>query len=324
MSPPVAHTPSTTNGTANRTHTAQCHLLHTASLTQSDITHLLELASAHHARNQRSNKHYAMLQGQTLITLFFEHSTRTRASFELAAKRLGADVCNIAVEQSSIKKGETLEDTARTLNAMHTDYLVVRHSEDGAIERIADVVDAHVINAGSGCLEHPTQALLDAMTLHQHYGELEGLVVAICGDIAHSRVARSNALLLHIMGATVRFVGPKELVPEALAHSHHASIHHSMADGLANADAVMMLRIQHERMQSELSLSATEFHTHYGLHTTSLAYAKPDAVILHPGPINRNVEISSELADHPTRSLILKQVENGVAMRQAILEWLKG
>jgi aspartate carbamoyltransferase catalytic subunit len=262
-----------------------------------------------------------MLRGQTLINLFFEDSTRTRTSFELAGKRLGADVINMSVSTSSVNKGETLLDTAATLNAMHCDLLVVRHDQSGAPNLLAQKVDAAVINAGDGTHEHPTQALLDALTIRRHRGSLEGLVVAICGDVAHSRVARSNIHLLVTMGATVRVVGPPTLIPDAAA-SLGVAVHHDMRGGLQGADIVMMLRLQRERMARGLVPSAREYFRFFGLDREKLAWAKPDALVMHPGPMNRGVEIDSAVADDPTRSLIQEQVEMGVAVRMAVLDQL--
>jgi aspartate carbamoyltransferase catalytic subunit len=261
------------------------------------------------------------LRGQTLINLFFEDSTRTRTSFELAGKRLGADVINMSVSTSSVNKGETLLDTAATLNAMHCDLLVVRHDQSGAPNLLAQKVDAAVINAGDGTHEHPTQALLDALTIRRRRGRLEGLTVAICGDVLHSRVARSNIHLLTAMGSRVRVIGPPTLMPAGVT-ALGVEVFHDMRSGLAGADIVMMLRLQRERMQGGLVPSAREFFRFFGLDAEKLAYARPDALVMHPGPMNRGVEIDSAVADDPDRSLIREQVEMGVAVRMAVLDTL--
>ena len=254
--------------------------------------------------------------------MFFENSTRTRTSFELAGKRLGGDVINMSVSSSSIKKGETLIDTAMTLNAMHPDVLVVRHADSGSVHLLAEKVNCSVINAGDGSHEHPTQALLDALAIRRRLGRgLEGLIVAICGDIAHSRVARSNIHLLSIMGARVRAVAPPTLIPEGLERLG-VEVHHNMNSGLKDADIIMMLRLQTERMKGSYVPSIREYYELYGLNSNKLKMAKPDALIMHPGPMNRGVEIDSELADDIDRSLIREQVEMGVAVRMACLQAL--
>ena len=297
------------------------HLLGIEDLSPQDIVHLLDLADSYVALNRRAEKKQNTLHGRTQINMFFESSTRTRTSFELAGKRLGADVINIAVEASAINKGETLLDTAMTLNAMHPDVLVVRHPYSGAVQLISEKVECAVINAGDGWHEHPTQALLDALTIRRRLGSLAGLNVAICGDVAHSRVARSNILLLHTMGAFVRIVAPPTLVPAA-AERYGVEIHHNMREGLKDVDIVMMLRLQTERMQGSFVPSEREYFQFYGLDYDKLAVAKPDALIMHPGPMNRGIEIDSEVADDINRSVILDQVEMGVAVRQACLEVL--
>ncbi|HEX7388486.1 MAG TPA: aspartate carbamoyltransferase catalytic subunit [Acidiphilium sp.] len=297
------------------------HLLGIESLHPRDISALLDLAESYALLNRSGKTRRDVLRGRTLINLFFEDSTRTRTSFELAGKRLGADVINMSVSTSSVSKGETLLDTASTLNAMNCDLLVVRHKSSGAPALLAQKVEAAVINAGDGMHEHPTQALLDALTIRRHKGTLEGLTIAICGDISHSRVARSNILLLTAMGSTVRVIGPPTLIPPGIDQLG-ASVHHRMEDGLAGADIVMMLRLQTERMSAGLIPSAREFFTFYGLDAARLAHAKPDALIMHPGPMNRGVEIDSPVADHPTRSMIREQVEMGVAVRMAVLDVL--
>jgi aspartate carbamoyltransferase catalytic subunit len=256
------------------------------------------------------------LKGKIAFNLFYENSTRTLMSFSTAANRLGAGVITLPVEQSSVKKGESLEDTARTLNAMRPDLLVIRHGANGAPRQVAEIMECPVINAGDGTNEHPTQALLDAATIRSRFGRLEGLTIAICGDIRHSRVAHSNALLLPRLGATVRLAGPPMLMPDDLLQPH------SVDDAIAGADVVMMLRVQRERLEKELGDAPGEYLARYGLTAERFARAAPDAVIMHPGPMNRGVEIDSALADDPDRSLIALQVEYGVAVRMACLEML--
>jgi aspartate carbamoyltransferase catalytic subunit len=263
------------------------------------------------------------MRGRTIINLFFENSTRTRTSFELAGKRLGADVINMQVSGSSVRKGETLIDTAMTLNAMHPDILVVRHPESGAVQLLAKKVECAVINAGDGSHEHPTQALLDALTIRRRKGRLGGLNVAICGDILHSRVARSNIHLLNAMGARIRVVAPRTLLPAEIERLG-VEIFHDMRRGLEDVDIVMMLRLQTERMHGSFVPSIREYYHFYGLDYDKLAAARPDAFIMHPGPMNRGVEIDSEVADDIDRSLIQQQVEMGVAVRMACLELLAG
>ena len=297
------------------------HLLAIGGLEPPHIADLLDLAESYALLNRSGKTQRDLLKGRTLINLFFEDSTRTRTSFELAGKRLGADVINMSVSTSSVNKGETLLDTASTLNAMHCDLLVVRHGQSGAPSLLSQKVDAAVINAGDGTHEHPTQALLDALTIRRHKGRLEGLIVAICGDIAHSRVARSNMHLLTTMGSRVRVVGPPTLIPAEAARLG-VEVFHDMKAGLAGADVVMMLRLQRERMSGGQVPSAREFFRFYGLDADKLAYAKPDSIVMHPGPMNRGVEIDSAVADHPTRSVIGEQVEMGVACRMAVLDVL--
>ncbi len=297
------------------------HLLRIAGMAPPEIGRLLDLAESYVLLNRSGKTQRDLLRGRTLINLFFEDSTRTRTSFELAGKRLGADVINMGVATSSVNKGETLLDTAATLNAMHCDLLVVRHDQSGAPALLAQKVDAAVINAGDGTHEHPTQALLDALTIRRRKGRLEGLVVAICGDVLHSRVARSNIHLLTTMGARVRVVGPATLLPAEITALGVAAFT-DMAAGLAGADAVMMLRLQRERMTHGLVPSAREFFRFYGLDAGKLAHAKPDALVMHPGPMNRGVEIDSAVADDPVRSVIKEQVEMGVAVRMAVLDVL--
>ncbi|MCW9035196.1 MAG: aspartate carbamoyltransferase catalytic subunit [Rhodospirillales bacterium] len=299
------------------------HLLGIAGLEPPEISELLDLADTYVESNRSPNKKFDKLRGRTVINLFFENSTRTRTSFELAAKRLGADTINMSVSTSSIKKGETLIDTAMTLNAMHPDLMVVRHGDSGAVQLLSEKVNGAVINAGDGYHEHPTQALLDALTIRRSKGRLGGLKVAICGDIQHSRVARSNIHLLNIMGAHVRLIAPRTLIPSGVREMG-TEVFHDMREGLKGCDIVMMLRIQQERMQGNYLPSVREFFHFYGLDYEKLSNAKPDALIMHPGPMNRGVEIDSTVADDLDRSLIRQQVELGVAVRMACLEKLIG
>ncbi len=297
------------------------HLLAIEGLEPPHITALLDLAESYALLNRQGKTQRDLLKGRTLINLFFEDSTRTRTSFELAGKRLGADIVNMSVSTSSVNKGETLLDTAATLNAMNTDLLVIRHAQSGAPALLAQKVDAAVINAGDGMHEHPTQALLDALTIRRHKGRLEGLVVAICGDITHSRVARSNIHLLSAMGARLRVIGPPTLIPAECARLG-VEVHHDMRAGLDGADVVMMLRLQRERMNAGLVPSPREFFRFFGLDAAKLRAAKPDAIVMHPGPMNRGIEIDSAVADDPQRSVIGEQVEMGVAVRMAVLDVL--
>ena len=297
------------------------HLLGIEHLSPFDISTILDLADTYVDQNRQVNKKSKLLAGRTQINLFFEASTRTQSSFELAGKRLGADVMNMSVGSSSIKKGETLIDTAMTLNAMHPDLLVVRHGSSGAVALLAQKMGCSVINAGDGRHEHPTQALLDALTIRRRKGRIEGLTVAICGDILHSRVARSNILLLNAMGAHVRVIAPPTLLPSEIER-FGVEVHTNMVEGLKDVDIVMMLRLQLERMQGAFIPSTREFFTRYGLDERKLSHAKDDALIMHPGPMNRGVEIDSEVADDINRSVILEQVEMGVAVRMAILDLL--
>ncbi|MCC7167563.1 MAG: aspartate carbamoyltransferase catalytic subunit [Rhodospirillales bacterium] len=294
------------------------HLLGIQGLTPLEIGHLLDLSDGFVDHNRQAEKKRETLKGRTIINLFFENSTRTRTSFELAAKRLGADVINMQVSTSSVVKGETLIDTAMTLNAMHADVLCVRHPDSGAVKLLSDKVNCAVINGGDGTHEHPTQALLDALTIRRRKGRLSGLLVAICGDVLHSRVARSNIYLLNAMGARVRLVAPKTLLP-AKAERLGAEVFHDMAAGLKDVDIVMMLRVQNERMQGSYIPSIREYFHFFGLDYDKLKEAKPDALIMHPGPMNRGVEIDSEVADDFERSVIREQVEMGVAVRMACL-----
>jgi aspartate carbamoyltransferase catalytic subunit len=272
------------------------HLLGIEGLSPEDIVGLLDLAEEFVDLNRQIEKKRTSLRGRTQINLFFEASTRTQSSFELAGKRLGADVMNMAVSTSSVRKGETLIDTAMTLNAMHPDILVVRHHASGAVELLAQKVDCAVINAGDGAHEHPTQALLDALTIRRNKGRIERLVVAICGDILHSRVARSNIILLNTLGARVRVVAPSTLLPPGIER-FGVEVCRDMREGLAGADIVMMLRLQRERMNGSFVPSVQEYFHYYGLDQKKLAYAKPNALVMHPGPMNRGVEIDTAVAD---------------------------
>ncbi|MGO8919056.1 MAG: aspartate carbamoyltransferase catalytic subunit [Stellaceae bacterium] len=297
------------------------HLLGIEGLSPDEITLLLDRSESYVEQNRQVDKKQSLLRGRTIINLFFENSTRTRTSFELAGKRLGGDVINMSVQASSIKKGETLIDTAMTLTAMHPDVLVVRHPESGAVQLLAEKVDGSVINAGDGSHEHPTQALLDALTIRRRKGRLQGLIVAICGDILHSRVARSNIALLNIMGARVRVVAPRTLLPAEIERLG-VEVFHDMAAGLKEVDIVMMLRLQTERFHGSFVPSIREYFHFFGLDYAKLAAAKPDALIMHPGPMNRGVEIDTAVADDIDRSAIRQQVEMGVAVRMACLEVL--
>jgi aspartate carbamoyltransferase catalytic subunit len=299
---------------------AQRHLLGIEGLSASDITGLLDLAEEFVDLNRQVQKKRNTLSGRTQVNLFFEASTRTQSSFELAGKRLGADVMNMSIASSSIRKGETLLDTALTLNAMHPDMIVVRHAASGAVELLSQKVECSVINAGDGTHEHPTQALLDALTIRNNKKRIEGLTVAICGDIAHSRVARSNIILLNTMGARVRVVAPSTLLPSGIERMG-VEVHRDMREGLRDCDIVMMLRLQRERMAGSLIPSSREYFHYYGLDPAKLKFAKADALVMHPGPMNRGVEIESSVADG-AQSLIREQVEMGVAVRMAVLEAL--
>ena len=296
------------------------HLLGIERLKAPEIEGLLDLAEDAAKSIRRPGEVRNDLRGRTLINLFFENSTRTQSSFEFAAKRLGADVMNMSIPTSSMQKGETLIDTAVTLNAMWPDLLVVRHQAAGAVELLSQKVDCSVINAGDGAHEHPTQALLDALTIRRHKGRVARLIVALCGDILHSRVARSNILLLNTMGARVRVIGPSTLLGSAI-HKLGVEVYTSMEEGLADADVVMMLRLQRERMTSSLIPSQREYFHFFGLDHEKLKLAKPDAIVMHPGPMNRGVEIDSVIADDE-RSVVNEQVEMGVAVRMAVLQAL--
>ena len=297
------------------------HLLGIESLSPTDITTVLDLADGFVDLNRQSSKHSDALAGLTQINMFFENSTRTQASFELAGKRLGADVMNMAMQTSSVKKGETLIDTALTLNAMHPDLLIVRHPQSGAVDLLAQKVNCAVLNSGDGRHEHPTQALLDALTIRRAKGRLHRLSIAICGDIAHSRVARSNILLLGKMENRVRLVGPPTLMPSGIA-DFGVEVFEDMREGLQDVDVVMMLRLQNERMDGGFIPSTREYYHRYGLDADKLACAKPDAIVMHPGPMNRGVEIDGAIADDINRSVIQEQVEMGVAVRMAAMALL--
>ena len=297
------------------------HLLGIEGLSADEITRLLDLSQSYAERPKDDQRARGLLSGRTVMNLFFENSTRTLTSFELAAKRLGADVINMAVSTSSIKKGETLLDTAMTLNAMGPDVMIVRHPESGAVNLLSQKVDGAVVNAGDGRHEHPTQALLDALTIRRRRGKIQGLLVAICGDVLHSRVARSNIHLLTKLGAKVRVIAPTTLLP-AQIDKMGVEVFTDMRKGLKDVDVVMMLRLQLERMQGAYVPSIREYFHFYGLDYDKLEAAKPDAIIMHPGPMNRGVEIDSELADDINRSVIREQVEMGVAVRMACLDAL--
>ena len=297
------------------------HLLGIEHLAPDEITAVLDLADTYVDLNRRDQKRDNALSGLTQINMFFENSTRTQASFEIAGKRLGADVMNMAMAQSSVKKGETLIDTALTLNAMHPDLLVVRHGSSGAVALLAEKVECAVLNAGDGRHEHPTQALLDALTIRRSKGRLHRLTVVICGDIAHSRVARSNIHLLGKMESRIRLVGPPTLIPSGAA-DWGVEVVHDMEEGLKDADVVMMLRLQKERMDGGFIPSEREYYHRFGLDAEKLAHAKSDAIVMHPGPMNRGVEIDGTIADDINRSVIKDQVEMGVAVRMAAMDLL--
>jgi aspartate carbamoyltransferase catalytic subunit len=292
-------------------------LLSIDSLTDAQIRGLLDRAQLLFEDDRSATKPVQTLDGKIVFNLFYENSTRTAMSFATAAHRLGASALSLSVEHSSVKKGESLEDTAATLGAMRPDALVIRHRENGAPAMVAEIVDAPVINAGDGTNEHPTQALLDAAAIVHRRGQVEGLKIAICGDIRHSRVARSNAKLLPRLGAEVRLAGPPELMPNDVPQL-------SIDEAIAGADVVMMLRVQRERLEEDFGDRPGEYLARYGLTAQRLATAAPEALVMHPGPMNRGVEIDSAVADDPERSLIRLQVEMGVAVRMACLEMLLG
>ena len=297
----------------------QNHLLGIQDLSFSEVSNILKQAKTFITLNKSSSKKMDILRGKTQINLFFEPSTRTQSSFELAGKRLGADVMSMNIVNSAIKKGETLIDTAMTLNAMHPDIIVIRHQDSGAPNLLAQKVNCAVINAGDGRREHPTQALLDALTIINRRGKIEGLKIAICGDILHSRVARSNIYLMNMLGAEVNVVAPKTLLPHSIERLGVKAFT-DMKKGLDKCDIVMMLRLQNERMQGSFLPSAREYYEFFGLTPDKLEVAKKDALIMHPGPMNRGVEIDTNLADDINRSVIREQVELGVAVRMACLK----
>ncbi len=304
-----------------RTPLLKCqHLLAIDDLSPAEALSILDLAERYVEVSRQIDKRHAVLQGRTQVNLFFESSTRTQSSFEIAGKRLGADVMNMAVANSAVSKGETLLDTAMTINAMQPDFLVVRHQSSGAVELLAQKVSCAVINAGDGQHEHPTQALLDALTIRRHKKRFEGLNVAICGDVLHSRVARSNIHLLGKLGARVRVVAPSTLLPSGIAN-FGVEVFRSMDEGLKGADVVMMLRLQLERMSGAFVPSIREYYRFFGLNAEKLKLAKPDALVMHPGPMNRGIEIDSDVADG-VQSVIREQVEMGVAVRMAVLDAL--
>ena len=295
------------------------HLVETADLTKKEIEHILDESKKYITFNKRKIKKINVLEGRTIFNLFFEDSTRTRTSFEVAAKRLGADLINVVVKDSSINKGETLLDTMTTINSMNPDVLIVRHPEEGISKKISETVDASVINAGDGSHEHPTQALLDALTIKNKFENFSKLKIAICGDILHSRVARSNIIILSKLGAKINVIGPKEWLPKSL-NKLPVNVYTEMKKGLQNCDIVMMLRIQKERIVGKIMPNQKTYFKKYGLDYNKLKYAKKNAFVMHPGPMNRGVEIDSKLADDVTRSLIQEQVAMGVAVRMACLD----
>ncbi len=295
------------------------HLVETADLTKKEIEHILYESKKYISFNKKKIKKINVLEGRTVFNLFFEDSTRTRTSFEVAAKRLGADLINVVVKDSSINKGETLLDTMTTINSMNPDILIVRHPEEGISKKISETVDASVINAGDGSHEHPTQALLDALTIKNRFENFAGLKIAICGDILHSRVARSNIIILSKLGAKINVIGPKEWLPKNL-NKLPVNVYTEMKKGLQNCDIVMMLRIQKERIVRKIMPDQKTYFKKYGLNHNQLKYAKKNAFVMHPGPMNRGVEIDSKLADDVTRSLIQEQVAMGVAVRMACLD----
>jgi aspartate carbamoyltransferase catalytic subunit len=302
------------------------HLLGIRGMSAEAVTHILDTAERFREVSGREIKKVPTLRGRTVINLFFEPSTRTRTSFEIAGKRLSADVINISSSSSSVTKGETLLDTARNLEAMGPDLIVIRHPSAGAPHQLARICRAAVVNAGDGAHEHPTQALLDALTIRQRKGRIEGLRVAILGDVLHSRVARSNAHLLTTMGATVALAGPGTLAPPefaSLVEGGRLTVERRIEEAVEGADVVMVLRIQRERQDKGFLPSLRDYAVHYGLNRQRLALARPDAVVMHPGPMNRGVEISSDVADGAS-SLILEQVANGLAVRMAVLYLLGG
>ncbi|HWV20975.1 MAG TPA: aspartate carbamoyltransferase catalytic subunit [Devosia sp.] len=314
----MADTPASTSG--DFPPFRQRHLISIADLKQHEIIDLLDRAERMVPVSRQERKSLPTLSGKTQINLFFEPSTRTQSSFEIAGKRLGALVVNMSVKTSSVSKGETLVDTAATLNAMRPDVLVVRHGAAGAVELLSQKVGCSVVNAGDGAHEHPTQALLDALTIRRHKGRISGLTVAICGDIANSRVARSNLLLLGALNVRTRVIAPRNLLPAGIEHLA-TEVFTDMEEGLQGVDVVMMLRLQHERASGKMIPSVREYYRFYGLDAEKLAFANPDAIVMHPGPMNRGVEIDPAIADG-ARSVITDQVEMGVAVRMAVLDAL--
>ena len=297
------------------------HLVETADLNKKEIEFILDEAKKFISFNKKKNKKNNLLEGRTIFNLFFEDSTRTRTSFEVAAKRLSADLINVAVKDSSINKGETLLDTMTTINSMNPDVLIIRHPEEGISKKISKIVDACVINAGDGSHEHPTQALLDALTIKNRFKTFTNLQIAICGDILHSRVARSNIIILSKLGAKINVIAPKEWLPKNITDLC-VNVYTDMKKGLNNCDIVMMLRIQKERIIEKIMPNPKDYFKKFGLNYNKLKYAKKNAFVMHPGPMNRGVEIDSKLADDVTRSLIQEQVAMGVAIRMACLEIL--
>jgi aspartate carbamoyltransferase catalytic subunit len=295
------------------------HLLGIQNLSISEAKKILNEAKSFIKLNRSESKKLNLLRGKTQINLFFEPSTRTQSSFDLAGKRLGADVMTMNVSNSALKKGETLIDTAMTLNAMHPDLIVIRHQDSGAPNLLSQKVNCAVINAGDGRREHPTQALLDALTIINRKGKIEGLKIAICGDILHSRVARSNIYLMNMLGAEVNVIAPKTLMPNSIERLGVRAFT-DMKKGLDSCDIVMMLRLQNERMQGSFLPSKREYYEYFGLTPEKLSYASKDALIMHPGPMNRGVEIDTKLADDINVSLVKEQVELGVAVRMACLK----
>tara|TARA_B100001964_G_C14138015_1_gene556068 strand:+ start:98 stop:1042 length:945 start_codon:yes stop_codon:yes gene_type:complete len=298
---------------------SQSHLLGIQELSVSDVKIILKIAKEFITLNRSKSKKIDLLRGKTQINLFFEPSTRTQSSFELAGKRLGADVMTMNIINSALRKGETLIDTAMTLNAMHPDIIVIRHQDSGACNLLSQKVNCAVVNAGDGRREHPTQALLDSLTILNRKKKIEGLRVAICGDILHSRVARSNIYLLNMLGAEVNIIAPSTLMPKDI-EKLGVNKFSDMKKGLKGCDIVMMLRLQNERMNSSFLSSNREYYEYYGLTYDKLSYAKEDALIMHPGPMNRGIEIDTNLADDINKSVIKEQVELGVAVRMACLK----
>lgn len=298
------------------------HILGIKDLTAEEINFILDTADSFKEINTRNIKKVPTLRGKTVVNLFFEASTRTRTSFEIAGKRLSADTVNISASSSSVVKGETLEDTAQNIEAMHPDIIVMRHSASGACDYLAERLNCSVINAGDGTHEHPSQALLDAFTIRQHKGKISGLTVAIAGDVAHSRVVRSNIYCLNKLGAKVKIAGPRTMLPPGLEQLG-CEVYSNLEDAITDADCIMMLRIQRERQGKTLIPSLREYARFFGLNDDKLTLAKPDAIVMHPGPMNRGVEISSSVADGQ-QNVILDQVENGVAVRMALLYLVAG